>query len=93
MRHFEPEDKLRRTQVAFSTELDEETVLMSIDAGAYYGLAGTARVIWAKIETPLTFSALVDELVKEYDIAPEVCSAELEKFLGQMEQEGLLHVE
>jgi hypothetical protein len=35
----------------------------------------------------------VDELVKEYDIAPELCSAELEKFLGQMEQEGLLHVE
>ncbi len=93
MRHFKPEDKLCRMQAPLSTELDQETVLMSIDAGAYYGLAGTARVIWGKIKTPLTFSALVDELVKEYAITPELCAADLQEFLGQMEQEGLLHVE
>jgi hypothetical protein len=76
-----------------STELDQETILMSIDAGAYYGLKGPARSIWEKLESPLTFSALVDMLVKEYRITPEVCAAELNGFLAEMEREGLLHVE
>ena len=92
MRSFQPDDKLSRIQM-LSTELDQETVLMSIDAGAYYGLAGTARSIWEKLETPLTFSALVDALVKEYRITPEACAADLEGFLAEMEREGLLRVE
>jgi hypothetical protein len=76
-----------------STQLDEETVLMSIDAGAYYGLKGPAQSIWEILETPLTFSALVDRLVKEYRVSPETCAADLERFLGEMEREGLIRVE
>lgn len=93
MRSFKPGDKLSRADKMISTDLDQETVLMSIDAGAYYGMAGTARAIWEKLESPLTFSALVDELVKEYEITPEVCATDLQGFLNEMEREGLLHVE
>jgi hypothetical protein len=93
MRHFNPESKLIRAQDMLSTELDQETVLMSIDAGAYYGLEGPARRIWENLETPLTFSALVDRLVKEYRVEPETCAADVEKFLVEMEREGLLRVE
>ena len=93
MRSFKPDDKLSRTQDLLSTELDQETVLMSIDAGAYYGLKGTAQSIWEHLETPLTFSALVDCLVKEYQITPEACAADLEPFLAELDREGLLRVE
>ena len=90
---FGSEDRLSRVQNLLSTELDQETVLMSIDAGAYYGLEGPARSIWEILETPLTFSALVDRLVKEYQVSPETCAADLERFLSEMEREGLLRVE
>jgi DNA-directed RNA polymerase delta subunit len=93
MRCLKPEDRLSRSAEMLSTELDEETVLMSIDAGAYYGMEKTARFIWEKLKTPMTFSALVDEMVKEYEIAPEDCAADLQGFLAEMEREGLLHVE
>ena len=90
---FGSEDRLSRVQNLLSTELDQETVLMSIDAGAYYGLEGPARSIWEILETPLTFSALVDRLVEEYRVSPETCAADLERFLSEMEREGLLRVE
>jgi hypothetical protein len=93
MRSFNPEDRLSRNPEMLSTELDQETVLMSIDAGAYYGLEGTARSIWDELQTPLTFAALVDRLVAEYQVTPEACAADLERFLARMEQEGLLRVE
>ena len=93
MHRFTSETRLSRTQDLISTELDEETVLMSIDAGAYYGLKGPAQSIWNNLETPLTFSALVDRLVKEYAVSQEACSEDLQQFLAKMEREGLLHVE
>jgi hypothetical protein len=93
MRCFGPQDKLSRAQDLFSTELDQEMVLMSIDAGAYYGLEGPARSIWEILDTPLTFSALVNRLVEEYRVSPEDCAADLQRFLGEMEREGLLRVE
>ena len=93
MRHFALDDKLIRTQEMLATELDQETILMSIDAGVYYGLEETARNVWGKLKAPMTFSSLVDELVKEYDITPEACAADLQQFLGVLEQEGLLRVE
>jgi hypothetical protein len=93
MRRFGPDDKLSRTNEMLSTELDQETVLMSIDAGAYFGLAGAAQRIWEKLENPTSFSELVDCLEKEYRVSRETCALDLEKFLIELEREGLLRVE
>ena len=91
--HLSPNSRLSRVQNLLSTELDQETVLMSIDAGAYYGLGGAAQSIWNMLEVPVTFSDLVDRLVKEYRVSPQTCTADLEPFLLKLEQEGLLRVE
>ena len=93
MRQFQPQDKLVRVPDLLSTELDQETVLMSIDAGAYYGMAGTARGIWRKLAAPIAFADLVNQLVAEYEVPPETCAADLQSFLAQLEREGLLRVE
>lgn len=93
MRRFGPKDRLSRANDLLSTELDQETVLMSIDAGAYYGLQGPARRIWESLEIPMTFSELVDCLVREYHVSSTSCASDLQKFLAVMEREGLLRVE
>jgi hypothetical protein len=88
-----PNSRLSRTQDLLSTELDLETVLMSIDAEAYYGLGGVAQSIWKILEAPVTFSDLVERLVKEYRVSSQTCATDLEPFLLKLEQEGLLRVE
>lgn len=93
MRRFNAGDRLIRNQEMLSTELDQETILMSIDAGAYFGLAGTAQWIWSKLDSPITYGSLLEEVIEEFNIAPEACAADLQGFLEQMEREGLLHVE
>ncbi len=90
---FSPEDRLSRVPNLLSTELDSETVLMSVEAGAYYGLEGPARSIWEILETPLTYSALLARLVEEYQVSAETCASDVEKFLSEMQREGLLRVE
>jgi hypothetical protein len=92
MARFSPETLLSRAQDMLASNLDQETVLMSIEAGAYYGLEGSARSIWELLETPLRFSELVDRLVEGYEVTPEACAASLGGFLEEMEREGLLRV-
>jgi len=93
MRRFGPEDRLSQTKDLPSTELDQETVLMSMDAGAYYGLEGAARSVWKKLENPTSFSELVACLEREYRVSRETCASDLQKFLAELEREGLLRVE
>ena len=92
MARFGPETLLSRSQDMLASSLDQETVLMSIEAGAYYGLEDSARRIWELLETPLRFSELVDRLVEGYKVTPEACAADLEGFLEEMVREGLLRV-
>jgi hypothetical protein len=76
---IQSEDKLIRIQDLLSTELDQETVLMSIDAGAYYGLGGVAQSI--------------SRLVEQYQVSPESCAVDVKRFLLKLQAEGLLRVE
>ncbi len=93
MRRLGPEGRISRIPEMLSTDFDQETVLMSIDAGAYYGLEGPARSIWEMLESPSTVAELVERLVKEYDVAPEACTADVERFLEELDREGLIRVE
>ena len=93
MRTFRADDRLFRSNDLITTELDDETVLMSIEAGSYYGVEGTARKIWNTLETPLSFSELVESMVRDYRVTGDALTLDLQKFLSEMEQEGLLDVE
>ena len=44
------------------SEIDDETVMMNIDTGAYFGLDSIASTIWQKLEEPLEYAALIDQL-------------------------------
>ena len=56
-------------------------------------LSTAARIIWEKLEVPMTLSALVDCLVSQYHVSPETCASDLHEFLAEMEHKGLLRVE
>jgi hypothetical protein len=45
------------------------------------------------LESPSTVAELVQRLVQEYEVAPEACAADVARFLEEMDQEGLIHVE
>ena len=59
-----------------STELDGETVLMSIEQGNYYGMDKILSHIWTIIETPIPVSTLCDQLIAEYDVKRDACETD-----------------
>lgn len=76
-----------------SAQLGDETVMMNIEKGNYYGLDSVGRKIWEKIAQPQTVGALCDQLVLEYAVDRSTCEKDVLKFLGNMLEQELITVQ
>jgi len=82
-----------RSSDLLMVEVDGETVLMSVARGSYFGLAKTARDIWARLETKTRASDLCAGLLEIYEGEPSRIETETLEFLGKMASAGLITVE
>ena len=69
----------------------EEAVMLSVQAGQYYGFNAVARRIWELLEEPKTVRALCDAIWAEFTVDAETCEADVLKFLGELRDNGLVH--
>lgn len=70
----------------------DETVIMGVEDGVYYGLNEVGARVWSLIQQPQTVAVVRDVLLAEYDVAPEVCTRELLDLLQQLAAQGLIDV-
>jgi len=80
-------------QELLQSEIDGETIMMSIDNGKYYGLNTVASRIWEIIKDEPLFSELIEKLVEEYEIEQKQCEAETQEFLSKLIENKLIKIE
>ena len=73
-----------------AAKVGEELVMMSAEKGNYIGLSEVGARIWELIETPRTVADVCRELTAEFEVTREVCRAEVEDFLGELEKHGAI---
>jgi len=71
-------------------EVDGESVLLSLDKGCYYGLDELGTRIWKLIDRDLDSDRVVAAIVEEYEVEPEQARRDLDAFLSDLEQSGLI---
>ncbi len=74
-------------------ELDDATVLLHLSSGEYYSLGGVAGQIWQLLQEPITVSALIDQLLLQYQVDEARCRAETMSMLERLQAEGFLTVQ
>lgn len=67
-----------------SADIDNETILLSIENSKYYGMASTGNRIWGLLTSPISIAEIIDTLVQEYQIGREQCEADVFEFLSQL---------
>lgn len=80
----------KATDTFAETVLDDETVLMHTGSGKFFNLTGTAHVVWSLIDGTTGTDALCQQLISRFEIAPDQCRADLERFLSQMKSAGFI---
>lgn len=75
-----------------SAQIDNETVVMSIEQGNYYGLDTIASVIWLRLESPIVVAELCTELAKEYDADAATINRDVLLLLEKLADNDLITV-
>ncbi|MEI9992436.1 MAG: PqqD family protein [Rhizomicrobium sp.] len=70
----------------------DETMMMDIEGGKYYGLDDIGSAIWQRLEAPQTFAALIDGLAAEYDAERNVIAADVARLLALMAEHKVINL-
>ena len=75
-----------------SARVGDEIMMMSPEHGKYIGVNEVGARIWELIEAPKDIATVCEELQREFEVSPEVCKAEVDSFLAEMEKHGAIVV-
>jgi hypothetical protein len=72
-----------------SAETGDGVVMLSIEAGKYFGLNDTGRAIWARMETPVTLAALCASIQQEFDVDADRAQTAVLAFVSRLIDEKI----
>ena len=83
---------IRRGEELVASDLEGETVMMSVQSGMYYGLDSIGSRVWQLIEQPRSVSELCDILLQEYAVERAQCERDVIALLNEMHGEGIVDI-
>ncbi|AJS59961.1 lasso peptide biosynthesis PqqD family chaperone [Paenibacillus sp. IHBB 10380] len=86
------DDLILQSEGFLVSDMDGEKVMLSIENGKYYNLGQIGGRIWELVASHATIAGMVEQLVMEYEIEPDVCEQQVYTFLHQLAAEGLVQV-
>lgn len=81
-----------RTRVLWQ-KLGDESVLLDIDTGTYYGLNGVGTLVWNLIQSPQRLADVRDAIVGEFEVDREVCERDLRALVRELVRRRLVQVQ
>ena len=83
---------VRRDRVVANDLSETETVMLDVDEGTYFGVTGVGRAIWDLLAETTTVDSIVQELLARYDIDEATCRSEVDSFVSDLADQGLVDV-
>ena len=74
----------RRSSDILSAGVDDDLVMMSIQAGNYYNIGGAGTLIWGLLAEPRSMNELIDGVVADYDVERERCASDVGAFVEEL---------
>lgn len=68
----------------FESKIGDEVVMLDTESGFYFGLNSVASDIWSLLQQPISLDEIVQELLEQYAVDPQVCTDDTRVLLEQM---------
>lgn len=78
------------TDQQITSQLGDESVILALGDGIYYGLDEIGTRIWTQLQSPRSIKEICDTLVENYDVERATCGEAVAALLQDMEARGLL---
>ena len=73
-----------------SRPVGDETVLLDLQSGRYFGLDSVGKRIWEAVSDGRTLAETADRIVEEYDIGEDEARSDVINFASKLVERGLL---
>ena len=83
-------DKVTVPPEVMARQVGDETVILDLASGNYFGLDPVGARIWQLITEGCAPAAIRDTLLAEYEVTPEDLERDLDRLLGELISQGLL---
>ena len=87
-----PDTVVAQIEELVSSDLDGETVMMSVENGKYYGMDAIGSRVWALIKQPRSVAELCDILLTEFNVDRERCEKDVLIFLNKLAEDKLIRI-
>ncbi len=74
-------------------QVGDETVILDLASGNYYGLDAVGARIWHLLGEGKTLAQVCDCLVQEYDAPRATLEADTQRLIGELAAKGLLKLD
>ena len=82
--------KLKIPTHVMSRLVGDETVLLNLETGLYFGLDGVGQVIWESVSAGENLGSAVATIVASFDVEQDQAAADVLAFAGTLVERGLL---
>lgn len=87
----------RNTRITATTRhlacgLADESVILNLDNGIYYGLDPVGSHVWELLKGGITYGGLLDAVLARYEAGEATVDRDLRALLAQMHEQGLVHI-
>ena len=72
------------------TKLHEESVLLNMKTGTYFGLDEVGTVIWERLELNNSFSEIIKYLVEHFNVDQKIVNKDITDFLTILKDNQIL---
>lgn len=73
-----------------STTIDDESVVLHVEQGKYYGFNEIGTQVWKRIQQPRTVDRIRQDIVAAYDVEGERCLDDVTELLDELIEKGLV---
>jgi hypothetical protein len=75
-----------------SSDLADESVILNLKNGTYYGLNEVGSAIWQLIQEPKAVSDICESMLQEYDVDAQTCEKEVQSLLTDLLNAQLVEI-
>lgn len=68
----------------------DETVILNLESGTYFGLDPVGARVWQLLSEQLSFAEIHETLLREYEVSGEVLEGDLANLIAALENNGLI---
>jgi len=89
---LDPSTVVKKSAGQVSCMLNDEVAVLNVDRALYFGMKDVAAHIWEALQEPRSVAEICDGVMAQFDVASDVCRADVSRFVASMRDAGLVEI-